>query len=217
MIGAPKHAALLILLLLMGLTAMAQRPTRSWDGKYYYDDDFMDGWVLVINERTQKPDTLHGYVKQYMPYDDIKSCNQVIFKKRLRDPKTKYGADDVLAYYRYDELYKQKKLPNGKTGLVKCIEDGKVRLWSYYGKKMSMDLSSNLSFSTEKELVQYDYISKDGEMERIDWDDPYGHYTLKIYVADRVNMDTEGFKEGMTMQDLLPIIKEYNSHYPEYK
>lgn len=217
MIDSSKKTLLLLMLLCTSFSAWAQKPTRSWDGKYYYDDDFMDGWILVINEKTQKPDTLHGYVKQYMPYDDIKSCNQVIFKKRLSDGRTKYDAADVLEYYRYDELYKQKKLPNGKIGLLKCIENGKVRVWSYYGKKMSMDLGSNLSFSTEKELVQYDYISKDGEMERIDWDDPYGHFTLKIYVADRTDIDTKAFKANMTMEDLLPVIKEYNKHYPEFR
>lgn len=217
MIAGLRNSVLLVVLLLVAFNAMAQKPTRSWDGKYYYDDYFMDGWIVVLNEKTQKRDTINGYVKQYMPYDDFKSCNQVIFRKRMSEPKEKLSADDVLEYYRYDELYKQKKLPNSKVGLLKCIESGKVRLWSYYGKKMSMGVGSNLSFSTEKELVQYDYISKDGELERIDWDDPYGHFNLKVYVADRIGFDTSGFKEGMTMEDLLAIIKEYNSHYPDYK
>lgn len=204
-----KQAIGILGLLLLCLTVWAQQPTRSWDGKYYYDNDFMDGWVVVKDEEGEI-DTLQGYIKQYMPYDEVKSCNQVIFKKRLKDSKVKYDAPEVLAYYRYDELYLQVKLPTGKKGLMRKGVDGRISLYAYYGTRKSMDVGMNLSFTTGKELVIYDYIAKDGKIELIDWDDPYGYIALKVWFADCLNFDTDAFNENMTLEELTELVQLYN-------
>lgn len=203
-----------IALMFLGLLFLAgnlysQQPTRSWDGKYYYEGDFMDGWIVVKDDKGEM-DTIQGYIKQYMPYDEVKSCDQVIFKKRLKDSKEKYNAADILAYLRYDEYYEQVKLPNGKKGLMRRELDGRISLFTYYGTRKSMDVGMGLSFTTGKELVLYDYIRKDGKTERIDWDDPYEYNTLKVWFADCLNFDSNQFNDKMTLEDLIEHVKLYN-------
>lgn len=199
---------LLLVLLFIGFNAYAQQPTRKWDGKYYYADDFMDGWVVM--EVRGKIDTINGYVKQYIPYDDEKSCSQVIFKKRKSDGNTKYKPDDVFAYYRYDELYERFKLPNGKYKFRKKVAGGRINVYSYYGKVMKVAVDLSLSISGDKEFVEHNYIEKDGKIQLIDWENPYVHTELKVWFADCPDLDTSAFKEGMKMEQLMAAVERYN-------
>lgn len=200
---------LVLAFLIVGFGVHAQQPHRSWDGKYYYDGDFMSGWVAMnVNG---KVDTIKGYVKQYIPYDDQKSCKSVLFKKLLKSGKEKYDADQLLAYFRYDELFVSITLPNKKKAFAKQLVGGRISLFSYYGSKMDADLAKNLSFSTEKELVRYDYIRKDGKLHRIDWDDPYVFETLKVWFADCLDFDNSELKQGITIDELVKVVETYNS------
>ena len=195
--------------MLLWVSTQAQTPTRSWDGKYYYEGDYMKGWI-VVKDKQGEMDTIQGYIKQYMPYDEVKSCNQVIFKKRLKESRIKYDAGDILAYFRYDELYQRVKLPTGKPGLMKRVVNGRISLYTYYGTRKSMNVGSNLSFTTGKELVEYNYISKDGKTEVIDWQNPYEHVTLKVWFADCLNFDAEGFNDQIDMEQLTEQVLLYN-------
>lgn len=194
--------------LMYSLAAFAQKPERSYDGKYYYADDFMDGWVVMMVR--DKIDTIEGYIKQFRPANEIKSCELVIFKKRLRDGTTKLKPDVVFAYKRYDEVYERFKSPKNKFAFRKLLEQGTINVYMYAGKQMKMNLDESFSFSTDREYIEEHFIQKGDRLMKIEWEDPYIHTELKVFFADCPTLDTSTFVEGMDLEVLRKAVVDYN-------
>ena len=177
------------------------------ESDYAPSGEYVDGYIVLTSS-----DTLYGYLKEL---DIIDSCKKVDFLDKNKE-KVKVKPKKIAAYKRGEDLFIRKDEQSGKfqgqtIGLLKVIEDGKVRLYQH-----TYDMSSSpmpkpglgIGIKVNNHKTDY-YLERYGRLMMVN--KLHFKNEMSMYFSDYEEIVKKIVDKELQFKDIIEIVKLYNS------